>query len=108
MLAGTDVLGWVVTTGVWTDLSKALNPVSKAYSALGGVGALIATYVALLVVMTAGAPALQADLHRFALRFTAAFSISYLSWSPGGYTKFPATTPPTIPRFGITRSLKLT
>src|SRR5258706_13164173 len=64
MLAGTDVLGWVVTTGVWTDLSKALNPVSKAYSALGGVGALIATYVALLVVMTAGPPALQADPQR--------------------------------------------
>jgi len=43
MLAGTDILGWVVTTGVWTDPSKALNPVSKAYAALGGVGALIAT-----------------------------------------------------------------
>src|SRR6266571_4373516 len=52
MLSGMDVLGWVVTTGVWTDISKALNPVSKAYSALSGVGALIATYIALLVVMT--------------------------------------------------------
>src|SRR5882762_10081652 len=49
VLGGTDMLGWVVTTSVWTDLSKALNPVSKAYSGLGGVGALIATYVALLV-----------------------------------------------------------
>ena len=41
-LGGTDILGWVVTTSVWTDLSKALNPVGKAYSGLGGVGALIA------------------------------------------------------------------
>ncbi|HET9764564.1 MAG TPA: putative sulfate exporter family transporter, partial [Casimicrobiaceae bacterium] len=40
VLAGADILGWVVTTSVWTDLSKALAPVSKAYSGLGGVGAL--------------------------------------------------------------------
>src|SRR5260221_10741721 len=70
MLAGTDILGWVVTTAVWTDPSKALNPVSKAYSALGGVGALITTYSALLVVMTAAAAVLKADLKRFALGFT--------------------------------------
>ena len=75
LLGGVDVLGWVVTTGVWSDLSKALNPVSKAYSGLGGVGALIATYVALLAVMTAGAAALKADLKRFALGFTAVFWI---------------------------------
>ena len=37
-LGGADILGWVVTTGVWSDLSKALNPVSKAYSGLGGMG----------------------------------------------------------------------
>jgi hypothetical protein len=27
-----DLLGWVVTTSVWTDLSTALAPVSKAYA----------------------------------------------------------------------------
>src|SRR4029077_18006272 len=85
MLGGADILGWVVTASVWTDVSKALNPVSKGYSALGGVGALIATYVALLVVMTAGAAALKADLKRFALGFTAVFWISYLSWIAGSY-----------------------
>src|SRR3989442_14735213 len=69
VLGGTDMLGWVVTTGVWTDVSKALNPVSKAYSALSGVGALIATYVALLVVMTAGAPPLKTHPKRLAPRF---------------------------------------
>src|SRR2546425_11580327 len=90
-LGGTDMLGWVVTTSVWTDLSKALNPVSKAYSGLGGVGALIATYVALLVVMTAAAAALKADLKRFALGFTAVFWISYLSWIAGSYANFAVT-----------------
>src|SRR3979409_2444849 len=108
MLAGTDVLGWVVTTGVWTDLSKALNPVSKAYSALSGVGALIATYVALLVMMTAGAAALKADLKRFALGFTAVFWISYLSWIAGSYANFAVTTPADMQRFGISWSLRLT
>src|SRR5258706_12661499 len=78
MLAGTDILGWVVTTGVWTDPSRALNPVSKTYSALGGVGALIATYAALLVVMTAGGGALKADLKRFALGVTSAFWVGDL------------------------------
>ena len=108
MLAGMDVLGWVVTTGVWTDLSKALNPVSKAYSALSGVGALIATYIALLVVMTAGATALKADLRRFALGFTAVFWIGYLSWIAGSYANFAVTTPADMQRFGISWSLRLT
>src|SRR4030081_597310 len=107
-LGGADLLGWVVTTGVWTDLSKALNPVSKAYSALGGMGALIATYVALLVAMTAGAAALKADLKRFALGFTAVFWISYLSWIAGSYANFAVTTPADMQRFGISWSLKLT
>src|SRR5229473_925856 len=108
LLAGTDILGWVVTTGVWTDVSKALNPVSKAYSALGGVGALIATYLALLVAMTAGAAALKADLKRFALGFTAVFWISYLSWIAGSYANLAATTPADMQRFGISWSLRLT
>src|SRR5438876_9265085 len=107
-LGGTDMLGWVVTTSVWTDLSKALNPVSKAYSGLGGVGALIATYVALLVVMTAGAAALKADLKGFALGFTAVFWISYLSWIAGSYANFAVTTPADMQRFGISWSLRLT
>src|SRR5687768_14202062 len=78
VLVGADVLGWVVTTSVWTDFSKAMAPVSKAYSGLGGAGALVVTYLALLVVMTAGAAALKADLKRFALGFTAVFWLSYL------------------------------
>src|SRR5438874_7483692 len=59
VIAGSDILGWVVSTSVWSDLSKALGTASKNYSALGGFGALIATYIALLVVMTAGAAALK-------------------------------------------------
>ena len=59
-IANVDLLGWAVTTSVWTDIGKALGPVSKAYASLGGVGALLATYVALLVVLSAAAVALKA------------------------------------------------
>lgn len=106
--AGADILGWVVTTAVWTDLSKALAPASKSYAGLGGAGALIATYVALLAVMTAGAAALKADLKRFALGFTAVFWISYLAWIAGSYANFAANTPADMQKFGITWSLRLT
>ena len=108
VLAGADILGWVVTTAVWNDASKALSPLSKAYSGLTGIGALLATYVALLVVMTAGAAALKADIKRFALGFTAVFWVSYLAWIVGSYANFAVTTPADMQRFGISWSLRLT
>jgi len=108
LLVGADILGWVVTTSVWTDLSKALNPASKAYAGLGGIGALIATYVALLVVMTAGAAALKADVKRFALGFTAVFWLAYIAWIIGSWASFAVNTPGDMQKFGISWSLRLT
>src|SRR5437660_1730582 len=108
VLVSSDILGWVVTTGVWNDLSKALTPASKAYASIGGIGALIATYVALLAVMTAGAVALKADIKRFLVGFSAVFLISYLCWIIGSYANFAVTTPADMKKFGITWSLKLT
>ena len=66
VVAGVDILGWVVTTNVWNDLTKSLAPASKAYAGMGGVVSLVVTYVVLLVLMTAGAIALKADAKRFA------------------------------------------
>jgi len=108
VLAGTDILGWVVTTSVWTDFAKALAPVSKSYAGIGGIGALVATYLALLVVLTVGAAALKADIKRFTLSFTAVFWISYLCWIVGSYANFAVTTPADMQKFGIRWSLKLT
>ena len=78
MVAGVDILGWVVTTSVWNDITKSLAPASKAYAGMGGVVSLVVTYVVLLLLMTVGAIALKADAKRFALGFTAVFWISYL------------------------------
>jgi hypothetical protein len=51
--AGSSRLVWAVTTSVWTAPAKALGTASKAYAGLGGDGALAATYVKLLLVLTA-------------------------------------------------------
>ena len=107
-LSGTDVLGWAVTTSVWTDASKALAPASKAYAALGGVGALIATFAFLLVVLTAGVAALKGDVKSFAIAFTVVFWIAYGSWIIGSYARLAAVTPADQQKFGIDWSLRLT
>src|SRR5437899_2396731 len=75
-LANVNLLGWVVTTLVWTNLGQALKTVSNSYGSLGGVGALIVTYVALLMMLGAAAVALKSDLKKFALAFTAVFWIA--------------------------------
>src|ERR1044071_2964510 len=78
-IANVDLLGWAVSTSVWIDLGKAIGPVSKSYAALGGFGALAATYIVLLAVLSAAAIALRSDVKRFALAFTAVFWIAYAS-----------------------------
>jgi uncharacterized membrane protein YadS len=108
VLVGVDTLGWVVTTGVWTNISKALAPVSNTYAGVGGLGALVATYLSLLVVLTLGAVALKSNVKRFALGFTAVFWFSYPCWIAGSYANFAVTTPADMQKFGISWSLKLT
>src|SRR5208283_4913891 len=107
-IANIDLLGWTVTTSVWTDLGKALGPVAKSYASLGGAGAILATYVALLVILSVTVFALKSDLKRFALAFTAVFWIAYGSWIVGNYANFAAVTPADLQKFGINWSLKLT
>lgn len=108
VLGGADLLGWVVSTRVWSNVSSALGTTSKAYAGLGGVGALIATYVGLLVVLTAGAAALKANVARFAAAFTAVFWLAYLCWIIGSWANFAVNTPGGMKQFGITWSLHLT
>src|SRR5882672_2920101 len=107
-LANLNLLGWVATTSVWTNLGSALGTVSKSYASLGGFGALVATYVALLVVLSAAAVALKSDIKKFALAFTAVFWIAFASWIVGNYANFAAVTPAELQKFGISWSLKLT
>jgi uncharacterized membrane protein YadS len=107
-VVNVDLIGWVVTTSVWSNLGQALKATSKDFSSLGGFGSLVATYVALLVVLSAGAVALKANVARFALAFTAVFWIAYASWVIGNFANFAAVTPAEQQKFGISWSLKLT
>jgi hypothetical protein len=107
-LVGVDMLGWVVSTSVWTDPGLALGTVSKAYAGLGGAGALLVTYLALLVVLSASAAALNLNVRRFAITFTAVFALAYAGWIIGSYAYVAAVTPADLQKFGIGWSLKLT
>ena len=105
---GLDALGWVATTSVWSHPTTALAPVSKAYAGLGGGASLLLTYLALLIVLTAGAAALGQDVRRFALAFTAVFVIAYASWFVGAWARLAAVTPAEQAKFGLSWSMKLT
>jgi uncharacterized membrane protein YadS len=110
-LAGTvgpDLLGWVVTTSVWTDVTHALAPTAKAYAWLGGGASLLATYAALTIALSIAAAALDLDVKRFAIAFTAVFWIAYAAWILGSYAHFAAVTPSDYKKFGIDWSLRLT
>ena len=107
-LAGIDLLGWAVTTAMWTDPRGALAPAGKAFAAWGGLGALFATYLGLLAVMCVAARALGLGLKRFAAAFTVVFAISYAAWFVGNHAHFAAVTPAELEKFGISWSLKLT
>jgi len=107
IFAGVDLLGWAIKTNLWTDASKALAPISKAYASMGGVASLIVTYLFLLIVMTLGAAALKADLKRFAIGFSVIFWISYVCWFIGSQANI-AATPDKLKALGITWSLNLT
>ena len=107
VLAGGDLLGWSVTTRVWTDPAKTLAPIAAGYAQWSGVTSLVLTYLFLLAVMSIGAAALGADPRRFATAFSAIFWISYACWILGSYAHV-AATPDRFAAFNITWSLQLT
>lgn len=107
-LAGVDLLGWTVTTAVWTDAGSALSPVGEAFAGWGGIGALFATYLGLLAILCVAARALGLGLKRFAAAFTVVFAIAYAAWFVGNHAHFAAVTPAELEKFGISWSLKLT
>ncbi|MBI5396965.1 MAG: putative sulfate exporter family transporter [Verrucomicrobia bacterium] len=106
-LAGADLLGWSVTTKVWTDITKALAPVSEAYAKLPGIVSLLATYVFVLALTTLGAAALRANVRRFVTAFTVIFWISYACWVVGSFANIAATSDK-LASFKISWSLQLT
>jgi len=107
-LSGTDLLGWAVSTSVWTNPTGALGTASKAFASLGGGGALLLTYVAFLFVLTIGNVLTGGNAARFAVTFTVLFFLAYAGWFIGNNAYFAAVTPADLNKFGIGWSLRLT
>jgi uncharacterized membrane protein YadS len=107
LLFGVDLLGWAVTTSVWTAPSKALAPASKHFASLSAPLSLLATYFFLLAILLVAAKALGADLKRFAAGFTAIFIVSYACWFLGSWA-YIAATPDKRPALKIAWSMNLT
>ncbi len=74
---------------------------------LSGLGSLLATYLAMLVIMGIGAKFIGADVKKFAIGFTAIFWISYACWFAGNYA-YIAATKDKLASFKIPWSLNLT
>ncbi len=107
LLAGSDVLGWAVSTAVWTDLSKALGPVSKAWAGAPGWVYLLATIAFLTVILAAGMRLLGVRPGRFVPPFLVVAALSYLSWIVGSVA-WVAATPDKRQALGVGWSMNLT
>jgi len=107
-LSGVDLVGWVVKTNTWLELSKALAPASDAYKeSLSGFASLILTYLFLTVVLSIGVAAMGGKVGRFIGGFTVIFWITYICWIIGHYA-YIAATPDKYEKLGIGWSLRLT
>jgi len=107
LLFGKDLLGWAVTTSVWTQPSKALVPASKLYVKVPSLFSLVATYVFLLAILLVAVKTLGANLKGFARGFTVVFFLSYACWFLGSWA-YIAATPDKRPALKIAWSLSLT
>jgi len=107
MLFKVNVLGWAVTTKIWTNIGTALVPVSEAFASLSGYVSLLATYLFLLIVLSVGIWLLGASVKKFIGAFTLVFFISYICWILGAWAHIAATTNQQAAH-NITWSLNLT
>jgi uncharacterized membrane protein YadS len=91
-LQGFHALGFGVAPSEWLDIGKAIGPSAAAsYPTLPGWGALLATYVFLLVALSVGATAMGWNVPKFAACFTVIFAVSYACVVIGHYAYIAAT-----------------
>ena len=107
-LAHLDVLGWVVSTNMWTSMDKAFSATTGAYKGtISGVVSLLCTYVALTAILSFGIKLLGGNVVRFVKSFTVVFFISEICYMFGANAHI-AATPDAQAKFGIDWSIGLT
>ena len=100
-LAHLDVLGWVVSTNMWTSMDKAFSATTGAYKeTISGVVSLLCTYVALTALLSLGIKLLGGNVARFVKSFTVVFFISEICYMLGANAHI-AATPDAQAKFGI-------
>jgi len=104
---GLDLLGWVVKANVWTSASKVFTASSKGYQSLGGLGALLVTYVLITAALSFGIKLLGCEVKEFVKAFTIIFFVAFVCYGIGNYAQI-AATPNQLARFKIPWALGLT
>lgn len=99
--------GKEVTVEVKEDTSTLQVGQKYEKKGISGAASVVLTFLAMLLIMSAGALALGADVKRFAIGFTLVFWISYLCWFLGHFA-YLAATKNDLAKFGIPWSLSMT
>lgn len=106
--ARTFLLGWVPDIKVWTDISKALAPVSAGYGVfkdIQGFLALFLLYLFLLFILTLATRLIGVNSKQFVIGFTFIFWLAYACWIIGNWAYIAATNPS---QYHLSWSLRLT
>ena len=101
-----NLLGWAAKFGVWMDPAKAAAANSPAFAWLGGVGAVVVTYLFVLILTTIGAWFMGARIKRFIAGFSVLYWLTVAANILGNYA-YLAATPDKRAAFHITWSLSL-
>jgi uncharacterized membrane protein YadS len=90
-IAGLDLVGWMARPRPWewTDLtsgfawSKLFAPAGALYAGWHALASLAMTYAVFTALFAIGARALQLDVRRFVVGFTALFVVTWAAWIVG-------------------------
>ena len=77
---GSDLLGFGAKVGTWTDLSKAITPVTASFRWMPAWLSVLSTYLFMGMVVGVGNWLLGGSLKRFPVAITLVFAISLASW----------------------------
>jgi uncharacterized membrane protein YadS len=105
---GADLLGFGAKVVTWTDLSKAITPVSASFKWMPAWLAVASTWLFMTLLVGVGNWLLGGTVRKFIVAFTVVFTISFACWVLGNHAHIAATTPAELNKFHIGWSLKLT
>ncbi|MEI9915027.1 MAG: putative sulfate exporter family transporter [Methylovirgula sp.] len=92
-LTGADLLGWAATAKIWLVPDTALAPIGKSYAALGGLPALVLTYVVFLAGAQRRGRAAARQRRPLRTRLFGGLWLASIAWIIGSYAHFAGSDP---------------